>query len=84
MYIPQGKMHRIYYSNLIYMLSDYTVVGRVGRTAELMSGSEDDASALYFYVFRYSGSNSMSDPTILARGWKFRVKMISQRYGFSE
>ena len=77
MYIPGGKIHRLYMPNAIYMISDYSYSGRVAKTAKLMSMKAN----VYYYIYRYSMSNSMGDLTVYNRGWKFWIKMMMQRYG---
>ena len=80
MYIPGGKIHRLYMPNAIYMISDYSYSGRVAKTAKLLSKK----TSVYFYIYRYSMSNSMGDLTVYNRGWKFWIKMMMQRYGIGQ
>lgn len=81
MYIPGGKIHRLYMPNAIYMISDYNYAGRVAKTARLLARKQD--SSVFMYIYRYSMSNSMGDLTVYNRGWKFWIKMMMQRYGLA-
>ena len=71
MYIPGGKIHRLYMPNAIYMISDYNYAGRVAKTARLLARKQD--SSVFMYIYRYSMSNSMGDLTVYNRSGHLNI-----------